>query len=173
MKKQINRPPVKGGIHNILDWDSKKVEGKHPVILCPKCGAVYYDKHWHTDKEYSSFLRKQKRTAKEFCPECKFTSRQEVCYEGEVILKNLPGGREKTEILNLVENISDRAVKRDPEDRIIKIEDNGKTVRILTTENQLAASIGKQINSAFKGGKLTIKWNESDQTARVVWEAGK
>lgn len=150
------------------DIEEKQPKSKEGLIFCLGCGAVYYDKHWHTNKKYAAILKNQKAIKKELCPECKNAKNEN--FEGEILLKNL--SKEKEEILNLVRNIEKRAKKRDPEDRIIKIEDKGKTVRILTTENQLAVSIGKQIDRAFKGGELKIKWSEKDALVRVIWTQG-
>lgn len=164
------------------DWWEKEIKGKRGLLLCSNCRAVYYDKHWHTNKKYASILKKQEGVKQEMCPECRFigdlpkggkmekeVKRGNINFEGEVTLKNIPLSEKKIEILNLVRNVGKRAVKRDPEDRIIKIEDKGKTIRILTSENQLAVSIGKQVERAFKGGDLKIKWSEKDALARVIW----
>ncbi|MEA3272170.1 MAG: hypothetical protein U9P90_00710 [Patescibacteria group bacterium] len=143
----------------------KEIKGKKGVILCSKCDAVYYDKHWHTNKKYADVLRGQKGVKTEVCLECKHSKNSS--FEGEVVLKNLP--EDKEELLNLVRNVGERASRRDPEEKIIKIEDKGDAVRILTTENQLAVSIGRQIDRAFKGGELEIKWSERDALVRVRW----
>jgi hypothetical protein len=169
--KQIGRHSAKGGVHNILDWDKKKVKGKDSVILCGSCGAIYYDKHWHTNDKMSAVLKKQKGVMKELCQECKMskdTKQAGANFEGEVILKNI-GTEEKTEILNLINNIGGRATKRDPEDRILMIEEKKNEIRVLTSENQLAVAIGKQVARAFKGGELEIKFSEGDKVARAVW----
>lgn len=169
--KQIGRHLIKGGIHNILDWNKKKIKGKGSVILCSECGAIYYDKHWRANVKMSVLLKKQKGVTKEVCLECKMakdTKRGDVNCEGEVILKNI-GAKEKAEMFNLINNIGERAAKRDPEDRILKIEEKKNEIRILTSENQLAVSIGKQVARAFKGGELEIKFSKGDQVARVMW----
>lgn len=171
MKNQISRPSAKGGVHNVLDWNKNKVKGKDSVILCSNCGAVYYDKHWHTNVKMSAVLKKQKGVPKELCLECKMgkdIKRGGVNCEGEVILKNI-SAKDKPEMLNLIKNIGERAVKRDPEDKIIKIDEKKGEIKVLTTENQLAVSVGKQVARAFKGGELEIKWSENDEMVRVVW----
>jgi hypothetical protein len=136
--------------------------------VCKRCHAVYFDKFWHTDpKLYAEF--KARGAMEIFCGECK-RLRQNDGYGGEVILKNIVGAA-KAEIMREIKNIGDRASRRDPEDRIIKIEDNGGSVRIITTENQLALSLGRQIAASRKGGKLQIKLSKEDKLARVVWTA--
>lgn len=163
------------------DWWEKEVKGKSPLRKCERCGAVYFDEHWHTIpgfwEAYRRLLPKPK-VIEELCTECKWVKAGhadrkwdwagKVDYEGEVILDNLIPA-DKGEILNLVRNVGKRAIKRDPEDQIIRIKDEGKRVIITTTENQLAVSLGKQVARAFKGGNLEIKWSHEDEPVRVKW----
>jgi hypothetical protein len=154
-------------------WWEYEVKGKEPLIVCSRCGAVYFDEHWHTIPNFLKIYKKmlpKKSMAKELCAECKWIvgGKGKTGWEGELILENLVP-EEKSEIINLVRNVGKRAFLRDPEDQIIKIEDLGRKVRVTTTENQLAVSIGKQVASAFKGGKLEIIWSAEDAPARVKW----
>src|SRR3989344_328087 len=71
-----------------------------------------------------------------------------------------PALYEKVAGTQMVRNIRSRASNRDPQDQIIKIEDKGDTIRITTTENQLAVSLAKQVARAHKGGKLDIKFSK-------------
>jgi len=136
--------------------------------VCKRCHAVYFGKHWQTSpKLYAEF--KARRAAEILCGECR-QIQQKDGFGGEVILKNITAA-EKTEIIQEIKNIGARASRRDPEDQIIKIEDKGKSVRVTTTENQLAISIGKQVDRAHKGGKLEIKLSKEDKPVRVVWTA--
>jgi hypothetical protein len=161
--------------HNAPDWWEKEIKGKKSFRICPRCQAVYFDEHWHT---LPNFLEKYKKMfspkplIKELCSECKWIKESgaeaKTHWEGELVLDNLVS-ENKTEILNLVRNVGKRATKRDPEDQIIRIKDEGRRVIVTTTENQLAVSIGKQVARAFKGGNLEIKWSREDEPARVRW----
>ena len=136
--------------------------------VCKRCHAVYFDKSWHTDpKLYAEF--KVRRATERLCGECQ-KIRQKDGYGGEVILKNIIAA-EKAELIQEIKNIGARASRRDPEDQIIKIEDNGKAIRITTSENQLAISLGKQIAASHKGGKIQIKLSKEDKLIRVEWTA--
>jgi len=154
-------------------WWGHEVKAGKALKSCPRCGAIYFDKHWHIIPnfwvEYKRMLPK-KSVVQELCAECKWinSGREDTGWEGELVLENLVDA-DKNEILNLVRNVGARAFKRDPEDQIIKIEDRGKKVIITTTENQLAVSVGKQVARAFKGGELKIIWSDEDAPARVVW----
>lgn len=156
-------------------WWQHEVKGEKQLRICPRCGAVYFDEHWHTIPNFSKLYQKmlpRPPIVEELCAEDRWIKEGKregkTHWEGEVILENLILA-DKKEILNLVRNVGKRAFVRDPEDRIIKVEDMGSKVRITTTENQLAASIGKQVSWAFKGGKLEIIWSDEDAPARVRW----
>lgn len=154
--------------------EHKKAKGKSPGIICPKCHAVYFGKRWHPAKELGSAYAASEEIVYELCPEDKEMAKGHgvMGYEGEIILKNIPNGL-IAEFEQEIRNIGKRAESRDPEDKIIKIEKIAGGIRVLTSENQLAASMGKQIARAHKGGQLEIKWSKQDKAARVIWEYKK
>ena len=154
--------------HNQLPL--QKGAGESPVKICPKCHAVYFDKHWHNNKFLHQAYSWHTKVGYELCPEDKWLagSGSAINYEGEVVLKRLP--KEKMqEIVQQIRNIGKRAENRDPEDKIIKIEIKSNQIRVLTTENQMAVGIAKQVADAHKGGELDIKWSNNDQLARAEW----
>jgi hypothetical protein len=154
--------------HNILPREKGKAEPG--VIICPVCHAVYFDKHWHSSESFYNAYRFHGEVARQICPEDKqIELRGKEGWGGEVFLANIHPDK-RIEVIQQVRHVGKRAMSRDPEARIIKIEDNGGEFRILTSENQLAVSIGKQIESAHKGGKLNIKWSSDDKPCRVIWK---
>jgi hypothetical protein len=88
-----------------------------------------------------------------------------------VILTGLKELSRRLEVVGLIKNIGTRATKRNPEAQIIKIEDGGNSVRVTTTDNQLAVALGKQVDAAVKGGKLQVTWSREDAPVRVRWTA--
>lgn len=139
------------------------------MLRCPECGAIFHDKHWHAPSLFPTadvVLLEPHR-----CDECKLAaSGASVSYAGELTLEGPFDGVEKEEILHLVRNVGKRANERDPEDRIVRIREQGGRIVVLTTENQLAVSIGKQVHRARKGGTLEIVWSKTDKPARVHWK---
>lgn len=91
-------------------------------------------------------------------------------WAGEVVLEGLTAA-EKEEVLNMVRHTGGKG-PRDPNDRVVRIEDSAKGLRILTAENRLAMSIGKRVHRARKGGTLTITWSPGDLPVRVHWKKG-
>jgi hypothetical protein len=156
-------------------WWARELKAGSSVMVCTRCHAIYYDKHWHTWSNGETRLPVGAKITESLCGACASINSNRgktstFGFEGEVILSGLAEGSRKQEMMRLVRNIGSRAVRRDPEDQIIKIEDKGNTVRITTTENQLAISIGKQVERAFKGGTLVIRWSNEDLPARVTWK---
>ncbi|MBU1180037.1 hypothetical protein KJ885_03775 [Patescibacteria group bacterium] len=164
---------LKTGMENphVSSWEHQKKKGKSPVLICPKCHAVYFDKHWHDNRFLSQAYKWNKGVEYEMCPEDRQIKegKGRVNYEGELILSSIPQNL-IMEIARQIRNIAKRAEKRDPLDKAMRIEIKKSGIRVLTTENQLAVSIGKQIDQSHKGGKLEINWSERDKPARVVWK---
>ncbi len=171
----IRRQKAKNIEIRVPRWWHKELKAGKAVLSCPRCRALFYDKHWHTWSNASVTLPAGVKVREELCRACRTLGpkrgNSEFGYEGEVILSGLNDQTLKREVINTAKNIAARALLRDPEDQIIKIEDNGRTVRITTTENQLAVAIGKEIDRAHKGGELNIRFSEEDLPARVFWKA--
>jgi len=146
-----------------VEKDKEFEKGTEETILCSKCKAIYYGKCWH--KNARLFEKNIKCTKKILCPACKWTKTNLA--EGIIVLTLKDNLKEK-EILNLVRNVETKAKLRDPEDRIMKINKEENKITILTTENQLALSIAKQIKRAFKGD-LKIKWSHNEDVVRLEW----
>jgi hypothetical protein len=156
-------------------WWAKENKGLKSVAVCPRCHAMYYDKHWHSWEMAKRQLPKDLKIGEVLCRACailtanKNSSRDS--YSGEVILTGLKELSRRLEVVGLIKNIGTRATKRNPEAQIIKIEDGGNSVRVTTTDNQLAVALGKQVDAAVKGGKLQVTWSREDAPVRVRWTA--
>ncbi len=174
INKRFKTPQKYGAAKNKQSekWWHSDFKEAYEMKACNRCHAVYYDQHWHHEPTLYERVAGKELDKNILCPEClwiKAGFHGLVDFEGEVLLRGIPDEQVKREIINEIRNIGKRAVKRDPEDQIIKIEDKGETVRVTTTENQLAISIGKQVASAHKGGKLEIKLSKEDKPVRIVW----
>lgn len=140
------------------------------VIRCEDCSAIWYDKHWHSPSVVEHM--RLATSAMGLCEECRRARRSPkntAPYAGEVTLDGEFAPHEKEEILGLIRNVGKRAMKRDPEDRIVRIAEAGGAIKVFTTKNQLAVAIGKQVHDARKGGELHITWSRTDMPVRVRW----
>ena len=158
-------------------WDSEKRK-MTGLKLCTRCEAVWYDGHWHNAPNLAAALKAKSKTSKPakdvLCHECHYAvhgpaDAKSALFEGELTLDGLIDKKEKAEILSTVRNAAKRAQRRDPEARIVAIDDRGERVVVTVTENQLAAALGKAVDSSHKGGKLRITWSSDDLPARVHW----
>lgn len=161
---------------NAPDWWTKEAKGLEKMRICDKCHALYFDKHWHAWKTIRTLANQLRKLdlKEDRCPACKLGEEIKQGHgtgAGEVILAGWNTIDEKREILQLVHHIGERATTRDPEDQILKIEDLNTRFRILTSENQLAVKIGKQVDRARKGGTLVIDLPSDNAPARVTWTA--
>jgi hypothetical protein len=155
-------------------WWEKETKKRKGMMMCGNCAAVYFDGHWHTIPAMASTLKGgRKPVDAAICYECHCAAgiidRKEG-FEGILTLDGLEDAAEKAEILATARNFGKRATKRDPNDRVINIDDRGARVIITTTENQMAVGMGKAVDASHKGGKLRISWSDDDLPVRVYWK---
>lgn len=143
--------------------------GKKEYVVCPECDSAYFDKSWHhlLHEEKPSHLQKDKKVSYKLCPACDMKKKKE--YEGEVtvIIRDM---KAKQDVLNSIKNSDELARQRDTLDRVLWLEDKGSTIKVFTSENQLAVKIGKKLSSAHPGGKLEIKHSKDEDVSRVLVE---
>jgi len=89
-------------------------------------------------------------------------------FKGEVVIEAKLSPKQKEEILNIVRN-SGKTGPRDTNDRVLQVQDAGGKMRITTTGQELAVSIGKKVHQSHKDGKLTLVWGSAEQPVRVTW----
>lgn len=137
--------------------DRKEDKTKKGVLVCPECQNYFFKKSWHAD--FESFLKAMKRefkkvhTSPQLCPACSMI-KQHV-YEAVVVIEDVPR-QFHDEIINLANGFASRAYIRDPQDRIIAIEEGRTRMRITTTENQLGAKLARKIADVFKN-RVTLR----------------
>jgi hypothetical protein len=176
-----SRKPLKAAVSRGAGVGTGAKDRQHQkptgMVLCDRCNAVYFDGHWHTSPALASILRQSAMATgkKELCLQCRLTKpgqkAQEGGFEGEATFDNLVNLEDKAEIMSAIRNVGNKAMQRDPMDRIITIDDRGSRVVVTTTENQLAVALGKAVDAAHKGGKLTIEFShQGDLPARVYWK---
>lgn len=131
--------------------------GKREFIFCPHGEAVYFKKSWHhiakflrsyetrSHKPYETWSRKDVKFR--LCPAHEMMKNKQ--YEGEVIIKNVPA-KFRRELLNLIENMDERAMRKDVLDRVLGIKMAGNRLLTTTSENQLAQRIASKIGEVFK-----------------------
>jgi len=138
------------------------------LVVCKKCHNVLFDKKWHSAE--SKLLRQAKLYGHGIhfllCPACNMEEKH--LYEGEIIIKNIPSTRQK-ELPSLISAYGKRALSRDSQDRILSVKQNGSTMRILTTENQLAVKLAKKIKDTLNAASFSVNHSrEPFEVSRVT-----
>ncbi|MFY9457590.1 MAG: hypothetical protein WAP23_01510 [Candidatus Spechtbacterales bacterium] len=145
--------------------------GKKDFVVCSDCNAIYYQKSWHHGFADYKHLDESKPVSFSICPACQMIKDKK--FEGKVVIENILS-EHKDEILNNIKNTGERAYKRDPMDRIIGIRNYESAVKgrynveVITTENQLARNIARQVERAYGGVKSEITWSKQESVARIV-----
>ena len=135
------------------------------VVRCPRCGNVHFKKRWYassSDLRGRLKIKKLSITETKFCQACRMI--KEHTFEGEIFIDGFPSYKKK-ELLRLINNFGERAVKIDPQDRIIKIEETKTGYRVTTTENQLAGKLARKIKEVFK--MVKVHYSRSPEPAEV------
>lgn len=171
----LNRNKARGVAFRAPEHVIKSFKGSSAVLACTRCHALYFAKHWHTWSNPAVRLPENLAVAGTLCPACESInsargSNANFGYGGELKLSGFTSDLRKLEIIKAIKNAAARVLKRNPESQIIKIEDTGKTVRVTTTENQLAVALGKQIEKSFKGGTLKIGFSKDDLPVHITWK---
>lgn len=146
--------------------------GKREFAVCPTCSAVYYKKSWH--HEFPRTVgegARDKRMDFTMCPACRMI--RDNMYEGQLIIRGVPQER-IAEVLARIKNVGNQAYRHDPLDRIIRITRRGQVLEALTTENQLALKLSRQIQEILRE-KPKIMISKDESIVRVIIEvpAGK
>lgn len=164
-KLRAFRVPQRGGSAQHNEYGGRTRKG---VALCSSCGNVYYHKEWHA-RGARALLARARREGQSvmntLCPACSLVGKR--LFEGELTLRNLPQTIEQ-EVMRLVHGFAKRALRRDPQHRIIAIERLKGVWRITTTENQLAVRLAKKIRDTFKRAAVKISYSrEPFEVGRV------
>lgn len=135
------------------------------IEMCRVCGAAFYRKRWHASLDDIRAVPKNTRIVYTRCPAC--SQAAEHVFEGEVIIAGIPE-RVFDEVLRRIRHIGRIAQRKNPMARILREEPDRKTgtLRLTTSENQLARLIGRGVKEAF-GGTMAISLSKEETTVRV------
>lgn len=155
---------------NTKKLDKRFYQDKRPQyirtkLMCKECRAVYDGKYWRPFEKLDPKLIDELKIT--ICPACH--EQFGHVSDGVLHLKGTGYKAHVHEIKNLIHNSADREEERDILNRVERIEEENDEMTVYTTKNQLAVELGKKINSAYKGGKLEIKWSKDDMPVEVYW----
>jgi len=163
--RSLNRQAVR-------DDKSPRVVSKtlaiHEPTVCARCGAVFLRKTWHHNHTLTDELLERSQWG--FCPACDQVSRQEG--QGRLIIRGIAADRQE-EIQRRLHNVAQRAMKTQPERRIVSLEttDGGATIDVLTTSQKLAHRLAHEVKKLLRG-RVTYTWSD-DGTLFATWAQPK
>lgn len=142
-------------------------EGFKDPSLCTSCKSSYHHKRWSCDEEIYRELELNPAVSHITCPAC-----QKIAAgypEGIVTLRGDYLWEHEQEILRLLDNVEQEASAKNPLERVIRTIREEDRLVIETTEEKLAAHLGRVIKRAHKG-ELKISWAGNPDICRVNWE---
>lgn len=161
-------PPQRGP--KSVKEETETGPGRKEFVFCSGCGIVYYHKFWHHSLEDWKHLSGKEGIKFALCPACRMIKNKE--FEGELAISGVENRKLKEEIKNVLANSGELAFRRDPLDRIIEIKEGKNQLVVRTTENQLAARLGKKIKLTF-GGEMTVSHSREEDVVRIKMKIGK
>jgi len=141
--------------------------GLEEPALCENCRAVYRNKRWTLDPEEYEAVQASENVQRVTCPACRKIA--EHYPEGVVTLRGDYLWDHEEEIRNILRNEENRAMAKNPLERIIRMEREGDDLVIETTEEKLAEHLGRALHKAHQG-HLDVTWSDNHSLCRVTWE---
>ena len=148
---------------------TKGKKGGHLKLLCRYCHAVYNGKGWIAFEKMDPKMIDELRAS--VCPACHETMSH--LSDGVLHIQGAGVKPHLQDIKNLIMRMGKQAEAKNILDRVERIDAERTGIVVYTTMNQLAVRIGKNVASAYKGGKLVIKWSKQDKPVEVYWTYDK
>jgi NMD protein affecting ribosome stability and mRNA decay len=142
-------------------------EGPPELSLCESCHALYHNKRWYLDVEAFEAAKAGGDFHWATCPACQKIA--ERYPEGVVTLRGDYVWDHEEEIRNILKHEEERAMAKNPLQRIIRMEREGDDLVIETTEEKLAEHLGRALHKSHQGD-LKVSWTEEHSVCRVTWE---
>lgn len=145
------------------------IDAPHPhayrdPTICEGCGAMYTQKVWRARQ--SDRWVPVDSADRDLCPACqRFRSKQA---RGRVVLKGDTALAHDEELRRRLSNVERRARHTQPERRIVSIERRPDGLEVLTTSQQLAHRIAREIEK-LRGGHVVYRWSSRDGGLLAIW----
>ena len=132
--------------------------------LCRGCRAVFTRKTWRRSRRRT--LLALRRGWLGLCPAC----RQQQSHRGlgHLRLEGTYLEGHAVEVRRRIQNVAARAQHTQPERRLLEIRPHGGGWEVLTTSQELAHRLGRELQKAF-GGTVRYAWSDRDGELLAVW----
>lgn len=137
------------------------------MAVCPRCHAIWEDKHWHLDERQYQELIQNPNVQQWVCPADQQIDKGE--YDGQVTLSSPLIAEQSENFVGLIRNTEAHIRLHNPLARIAQLTAHGDTIEILTITPFLAERIGKELVKAYHG-QVEFKHSERARFVRVSWK---
>jgi NMD protein affecting ribosome stability and mRNA decay len=144
----------------------RKMPPIHEPTICARCGAIFLRKTWRHDHHLSDEQIERGRWG--FCPACEQVARQEG--QGRLVIRGVQA-QKRGEVRRRLENAAKRAMKTQPERRIVSIDagNEGNAIEVLTTSQKLTHRLAHEVKKLLRG-RVSYSWSD-DGTLFATWAA--
>lgn len=132
--------------------------------VCERCLAVFTRKTWRPQSRASDPTLTA--AARGVCPACRQVKRG--AFLGRVLLRGLFVAANEKALRRRIWNVAERARFTQPQRRLIAIRRDGPDLEVLTTSQELAHRIVRELLKAFRG-RVAYKWSDHDGRILAVW----
>ena len=126
---------------------------------CTECRVMYRDGRWQWGQPPAD-------AHAVLCPACQ--RRRDGLPAGILSLEGEFHLEHRGEVLGLLRNVEEREVKAHPLKRIMRVEEEGRTLTVTTAHPGLARSLGDALHHAYSG-ELDYHYPEEGGLLRVRW----
>lgn len=142
-------------------------EGMAEPAVCTVCHAVYQQKRWVQDADLFDRLEPSAETHRVTCPACQKIAAGYA--DGILTLQGDYLHEHEADILRLLKNVEQKAVAKNPLDRVLSRRRDDDKLVIETTGRKLAEHLGRALHKAHKG-EINVSWSQHHNRCRVIWE---
>jgi NMD protein affecting ribosome stability and mRNA decay len=125
---------------------------------------VFLHKAWRRGRDIGVVLK----SVWDVCPACQQVDHG--VFYGHVLIRGLTEAAREDEILRRISNVAERARFTQPERRIVTLQRAGTGFDVRTTSQKLAHRIVRELEKAF-GGRVRLRWSDSDGRLFATWDA--
>jgi NMD protein affecting ribosome stability and mRNA decay len=138
------------------------------LARCARCGVVFRRKTWRRSRRRTKDALSRGRQLV-VCPACHQAETGEAL--GRVLLLGEIAPTQEQELRRRVRNVCTRAAFTQPERRMLALRRVEGGLEVLTTSQELAHRIAREVTKAF-GGHASYAWSHSDGRLLARWESG-
>ncbi|HXJ36967.1 MAG TPA: NMD3-related protein [Candidatus Eisenbacteria bacterium] len=129
---------------------------------CERCGAVFTRRVWRRGSVGSALLDRVRWVV---CPACRLA--REGQYFGRVLIRGPMSPTQEALVRARIHNVAARAMRTQPERRVVSVERDRDGLEVLTTSQKLAHRIVRELQK-LRGGRATYAWSD-DNSLFATW----